>query len=225
MNHLKQQKADISHMGKMKYRIYYVWVGDKVMPDNCKRYLDSWSKIKDSEIIQIGNECEGISLQSPFLRKAFHTENWCNVSNYMRAYAMYHWGGIYMDTDVEVVRDSDVWRSEAVNLAMESSHWLNSHVMISHEPGNIIFKHMIDCMDYFSFPGEVPLELESGPRLITRIMQNKGYELDRSGTAHTFQKIVIHPPTTFSPHAWNEKYDPKEVKNDTLAIHHFTKLW
>jgi mannosyltransferase OCH1-like enzyme len=143
----------------------------------------------------------------------------------MRAYAMYHWGGIYMDTDVEVVRDSDVWRSEAVNLAMESSHWLNSHVMISHEPGNIIFKHMLDCMDYFSFPGEVPLELESGPRLITRVMQDIGYELDKSGTAHTFQKIVIHPPTTFSPHAWNEKYDPKEVKNDTLAIHHFTKLW
>ena len=225
MNHLRSQNTDISHMERMNKKLYYIWVGDRQIPDQCKRYMDTWVKIKDVDIVPIGNECEGISLTSPFLRKAFHEENWCNVSNYMRAYAMYHWGGIYMDTDVEVVRDSDVWRSEAVNLAMESSHWLNSHVMIAHEPGNIIFKHMLDCMDYFAFPGEVPLELESGPRLITQVMKNRGYELSECNTAHSFQKIVIHPPKVFSPHAWNHKFHKGEIKPETLAVHHFTKLW
>ena len=207
------------------YKIHYVWVGNKEMPDQCKRYLESWDKIKDCEIVKIGNECEAISLQSPFLKKAFHTENWCNISNYMRAYAMYYYGGIYMDTDVEVVRDSEVWRSETVNLAMENANWLNSHVIISHKPKNRIFKTMLDIMDSFSFPNEVALELESGPRLITRVMKDLGYEIDNSGTAHSFLKTIIHPHTTFSPHAWNQKHHPKNIKPDTLAIHHFTKLW
>lgn len=212
-------------MEKMKYRIYYVWVGDKAMPDNCKKYLDTWSKIKDADIIQIGNECEEISLQSPFLRKAFHEENWCNVSNYMRAYAMYNWGGVYMDTDVEVVRDSDVWTSMEVNFAQEMECWLNSHLMIAHNPGHIIFKHMIDKMDSFDYPADTYIEIETGPRLITRAMQWYGYEMKDIDKPVKHKDIIIHPEVVFSPHRWNKKYNPKEVKNETLAVHHFTKLW
>ena len=196
------------------YKIYYVWVGNKEMPDQCKRYIDTWSKIKNSQIIQIGNECEILCHDSPFLNKAFETENWCNVSNYMRAYAMAHWGGIYMDTDVEVVRDSEVWRSEKIEIAAENKHWLNSHVMIAHKYGHPMFLRMLEKLDSFDFPGEVALELESGPRLITRVYN----EMKPDG-------VTVHQPSVFSPHPWNEKFHPDEIKADTLAIHHFTKLW
>ena len=195
-------------------KLYYVWVGPAQMPDQCKRYIETWQKIKDAEIIQIGNECEILTHDSPFLTMAFNEENWCNVSNYMRAHAMMHWGGVYMDTDVEVVRDSDVWRSEAVNIAAENKHWLNSHVMIAHKSGHDMFRCMLDKMNAFDFPCEVAMELESGPRLITRAYN----ELKP-------KDIIVHQPKVFSPHAWNEKYHPDEITADTLAIHYFTKLW
>jgi len=196
------------------YKIYYVWVGPNKMPDQCKRYIDTWSKIKHTQIIEIGNECEILCPDSPFLKKAFDTENWCNVSNYMRAYAMAHWGGIYMDTDVQVVRDSEVWRSGEVEIAAENKHWLNSHIMVSHQPGHPMFLNMLEKLNLFDFPGEVALELESGPRLITRVYN----EMKPYG-------VNVHQPSVFSPHPWNEKFHPDEIKSDTLAIHHFTKLW
>ena len=55
MKVLKSEKQDTSHM-ENTYKIYYVWVGPNEMPDQCKRYVETWSKIKGSQIIQIGNE-------------------------------------------------------------------------------------------------------------------------------------------------------------------------
>jgi mannosyltransferase OCH1-like enzyme len=207
----------------MDIRIYYVWVGNSEMPDQLKRYIDTWQKIKDAKIIHIGNECEDI--ESPFLKWAFENGNWCNVSNYMRAYAMYNWGGIYMDTDVEIVRDSEVWRLKSVQLAKEMPNWLNSHVIVSHSTGHSLFKKMIDTMDLCDFQNTKEIELEAGPRLITRTIQEMGYDVNDNQEVNVFQNYNIHPERVFSPHRWNQKYSPSEVKPDTLAIHHFTKLW
>ena len=222
MNRLKLEKQDTSHMGNT-YKVYYVWVGHKELPEKLKRYIDTWSKIKDAEIIQIGNECE--SIDTPFMRWAWGVENWCAISNYMRMYALYNWGGVYMDTDVEVVRDSYVWRDEGVQFAQEMPNWLNSHVMISHRKGHHIFEYMLKKLDAFDYPSDTYLEIETGPRLITRAIEAKGYEMKHIDQPVMYKGITIHPETTFSPHRWNKAYHPSEIKSDTLAVHHFTKLW
>ena len=207
----------------MDIRIFYVWVGNKKMPDQLIRYIDTWERIKGAQIIQIGNECE--SIPSEFLRWSFNNENWCSVSNYMRAYAAYNWGGIYMDTDVEVIRDSDVWRSTTVQIGKELPTWINSHVIVSHSTGHTLFKKMLDTMDNYDFDNTKDIELECGPRLITRSIASMGYEVKDNQEMETFQNYCIHPERVFSPHRWNVKFSEQEIRPDTLAVHHFTKLW
>ena len=87
--------------------IHYVWVGNNEKPKDIKRCIETWKKhLKDYEIIEWNEKNFDIN-SNKFVKEAYEAKKWAYVSDYIRAYAIYHYGGIYLDTDVLVVDNLD----------------------------------------------------------------------------------------------------------------------
>lgn len=86
-------------------KIHYVWVGGKEKPRDIRHCINSWNKhLSDYEIIE-WNESNFDIASHPFVKSAYEAKKWAYVSDYIRAWALYHYGGIYLDTDVLVLDD------------------------------------------------------------------------------------------------------------------------
>ena len=84
-------------------KIHYVWVGGKDKPQDIKKCMKTWeAHLEDYEIIE-WNELNFDINSHPFLKKAYEAQKWAFVSDYIRAYIIYHYGGIYFDTDIILV--------------------------------------------------------------------------------------------------------------------------
>lgn len=92
---------------KIPKKIHYVWVGGNPIPPKIKRCMNTWKKhLKDFEIIEWNEKNFDIN-SHPFCKAAYEAKKWAYVSDYIRAYAIYNEGGVYLDTDNIVVDDID----------------------------------------------------------------------------------------------------------------------
>jgi len=93
-------------------KIHYCWFGGKEMPIDYQNYVKSWKKYcPDYEIIRWDESNYDIH-KNKYVREAYEQKKWAFVSDYARVDILYHEGGIYFDTDVEVIASFDellVW--------------------------------------------------------------------------------------------------------------------
>ena len=85
--------------------IHYVWMGGKEKPKAIKKCMKTWKKrLKGYEFIEWNEKNFDIN-SHPFVKAAYKEKKWAFVSDYVRAYAIYNYGGVYFDTDVFVIKD------------------------------------------------------------------------------------------------------------------------
>lgn len=87
--------------------IHYCWFGGKEKPDIVKKCLYSWHEhLSGYEIIEWNEENFDVHCHT-YVKEAYESRKFAFVSDYVRVYALYHFGGIYLDTDVEVFKPFD----------------------------------------------------------------------------------------------------------------------
>lgn len=87
--------------------IHYCWFGKGNMPELSIRCIESWKKNLNGYQIKVWNE-ENFDIKiNQYVFEAYHKQKYAFVTDYVRLYALYHEGGIYMDTDVEVIKPLD----------------------------------------------------------------------------------------------------------------------
>lgn len=84
--------------------IHYCWFGGKEKPEKVIEYINSWRMLKDYQIIE-WNESNFDINSCQFIKKAYSEKKWAFVSDYVRLKVLQQYGGIYLDTDVEVKKD------------------------------------------------------------------------------------------------------------------------
>src|SRR5665647_928458 len=87
--------------------IHYSWFGGKAKPDIVKRCIDTWEKNLPDYEIKEWNENNFDLKSNSYVREAYDSKMFAFVSDYVRVLALYHFGGIYLDTDVEVFKSFD----------------------------------------------------------------------------------------------------------------------
>ncbi len=85
--------------------IHYVWVGGQPKPKDIQRCMETWKKHLKGYQIKEWNESNFDIDAHPFTKQAYKEKKWAYVSDYIRSYAIYNEGGIYLDTDVLVLDD------------------------------------------------------------------------------------------------------------------------
>ena len=131
--------------------IHYCWFGGKDKPEVIKKYINSWKeKLRDYEIKEWNESNFDIS-SNIFVKQAYESGKYAFVSDYVRVYALYNYGGIYMDTDVEVKQpfsdeilgNDSFWGFEEKNYIATST--------IGTKKGNKLIKRFLDSYDGKAF--------------------------------------------------------------------------
>lgn len=204
-------------------KIHYCWFGKKEKPSIVKKCIKSWKeKLEGYEIIE-WNESNFDINSNKFVKQAYEAGKFAFVSDYVRVYALYKYGGIYLDTDVEIYKEfsedilsnSSFWGFEEKNFIATST--------IGACKGNDLIKKFLDSYndkEFFKTDGSV--DTLTNVAIVTEIMKKLGLKLD--GSYQNIERIAtIYPQEYFSPYDYINCYS-KETEN-TYTIHYYYKSW
>lgn len=209
-------------VNKIPKIIHYCWFGKKDKPDIVNHCINSWKKVLDDyEIIEWNEDNFDININQ-YVREAYENKKFAFVSDYVRVYALYNMGGIYMDTDVEVIKSLDTFLNEDSFWGFEEKNYIATST-IGSKKRNKVIKMFLDFYQDKSF-NEISEELEAytNVQIITNIFRNLGFEMN--GKKQTIDSIgTIYPQEYFSPYDYINCYDKRTYK--TYTIHYFYKSW
>lgn len=216
--------------------IHYCWFGKNELPEDAKRCIASWKKFcPDYEIIE-WNETNYDVRKNKYMSDAYDEKKWAFVSDYARIDIIYNYGGIYLDTDVELLRPLDELLKDKMFCGWESRDPILDEKKITYEnsvnlglgfgaeKNNIALKDILDLYEKLNFINEDgSLNLMACPHYQTEIL--KQYGLD--DTKRTYQKlkdeIIVYPESYFSPKSMTTR--EITLTDETYSIHHFSGTW
>lgn len=112
--------------------IHYCWFGDNSISENQKKYIEKWKQIMPDYELCCWNESTIDINSSSFLKQAYEARQWAFVADYTRVYALLTVGGVYMDTDVEVLESFNPYLKYSMFTSYEY-HPGYKHMPIIHE--------------------------------------------------------------------------------------------
>jgi len=206
--------------------IHYVWVGGP-LPASQERYIESWRTHNPDYDLVLWNE-DTIDFSIDFVARAYKERKWAKVADFVRLWAVHRHGGIYLDTDVEVVRPLDPllqypcfygfqmeehptdWVCNAV-FGAEKGHWFLAAALeqLQRAPKALL---------------GIERPTQFGPKLITRLLREEGLA-HYSPDGVWVRDVFVLPTEAFYPFTWEEPYDPARITDRTYAVHLWEKNW
>lgn len=208
--------------------IHYVWVGDKPLPRLAKKCIKSWKKyLPDWEIIQWNEQNFDIENSAPFIKEAYAQKKWAFVADYIRTKVLYEHGGIYFDTDMEVLGDISKFLEKPAFLGREyegdEKEMVCAGVIYVAAKHDSFMKEMLDFYD--NQPGfNVSLMYKNAiPKVITKILDKYPHHVNDDGTEIFDERIWVYPKDYFYP--VNFDWTMKFYSENTVMIHHYDASW
>lgn len=207
--------------------IHYCWLSGDPFPESIQRCIDSWKRIlPDYEIVLWDTQRFNLS-SSPWVKQAFESKKFAFAADYIRMYALYNYGGIYLDSDVEVLKPFDDLLDLPYFIGQENTPSGIEAATIGSEKGWPVAKLMLDRYDRKNFKGkDGHLDMRSLPYMLRRCIEfNFQYNLISDKSQFNFNDNIINvfPVDYFSPKAWNT--GKITVTTNTYSIHHFAASW
>lgn len=202
-------------------KIHYCWFGGKKLPKLARKCIDSWKKkCPDYEIIE-WNESNFDLNSNTYVKEAFENKKWAFITDYVRLYVLYNYGGVYMDTDVEVIKNIDKFLDNKAFSGFENIDYVPTGIMAS-EKHNKLIKELMDYYNDRHFVmSDGKLDLKSNTETITEILSTKG--LVKNNEFQVIEGFALYPNDYFCPvdHATKKL---RKTKN-TYTIHWFSGSW
>lgn len=199
-------------------KIHYCWFGGNEKPKAVEKCIASWHKYcPDYEIIEWNEDNFDVN-QNPYMKYCYENKKWAFLSDLARLLVVNEQGGIYFDTDVELVRNPDFLLDSPAFIGFETEQYVNTGMGFGSEPHGIMVKSMIE--EY-----EPLLDGQHGvigcPILNTKAMVKLG--LKQNGQLQHLPAATVYPIDWFNPYD-----DPTGVlkkTENTVSIHWFSKSW
>ncbi len=210
--------------------IHYCWLSSDPVPDKFKEYLKSWKeKLPDYELMLWNFERFDIH-SSEWVREAFESKKYAFAADYIRLHALYTYGGIYLDCDIEVLKPFDPFLHLSSMLCYEKDG-IQHFEMAAFG----VQKHSFwvkECLAYYQnrrFIVNGKPDMKILPLVINEVLTSK-FKLvpvkDIKEASAPFDdpwEIRILPHDYFSPKSyWTGKL---HLTDNTVCIHHFSSSW
>lgn len=203
--------------------IHYCWFGGNLLPESAKRCIESWKLYCPEYEIVEWNENNFDVNENQYCKEAYECKKWAFVTDYVRLKILHLYGGIYMDTDVEVCKSFDNLLSYNACSGFESDNGISTG-MIAASKDNEWIKSLLDYYNdrHFVYENE-NMDLTTNVVTITNITIEK-YGLVLNGKYQVFgNNNAIFPFEYFCAKSLD---DGKIYRNDnTYTIHHFSGSW
>lgn len=202
--------------------IHYFWLGKKEIPERLRNYMESWKRCCPDYQITRWDESNYNVNKIPYISDAYENRAWGFVSDYARLDILYEYGGIYLDTDVEVLRSFDPLLNDEAFFGMGGNDQVNTGSGFGAIPKHPFIKRLRDYYHEKSFYKKdgkanlLPCYNYQHP-----IFKEYGFEIK-----NTYQKrnrIVIYPAQVLSPTGVAGM--GKFYSDKTVSIHHTEFSW
>lgn len=228
-NYSKEERLEIAIQEASKYGfkdnnrdnlVHFIWFGNNKMPKVVLECMDSWKKYLTNHTMCLWNE-QSMDLSHHWMRETLNQQSWVFASDYTRLWAVYHYGGMYLDTDVEILKHSVIPKQFfAKEKGLNNFEPIATGLSFAAEPYNDIIKDLLYIYNYFHFSKNKQVDY-SCVALTTNYLISIG--LKNCKNIYDFKGFTIYPTEYFCPQNWQTgKID---ITEKTIAIHRYTRLW
>ncbi len=200
--------------------IHYCWFGNSKKSRLIKKCIKSWKQFcPDYEIIEWNETNFDIEI-CPYVKEAYKQKKWAYVSDYVRFYVLNKYGGVYLDTDVEIIKSIDGLRKKGSFAGFSSDKIVGTGLILCCEKDNWLCKEVIDSYKNQHFINDDPSKILAIGRRVTAILEEHGLKLN--GNKQNIDGITIYPKYFFNPTDGDIRTKPDER---AYSIHHFAATW
>ena len=202
--------------------IHYCWFGGKPLPPLAKKCIESWKKyLPDYEIRQWDESNFDVNIL-PYTAQAYEAGKYAFVSDYARFWILYKYGGLYFDTDVEVIKPMDDIIAAGPFMGCENSYKEGATPnKLGVAPGLGLYKEILDLYSTLRFITETgELNTKTVVEYTTELLVQHG--LKNSPNIQRVEEINIYPWDYFCPMTPTLTLNLTE---NSVTIHHFSASW
>lgn len=202
--------------------IHYCWFGGNPLPAEAIRCIESWKKYCPNYVIKEWNESNFDINSYQYTKEAYEARKFAFVTDVVRLYALFNEGGIYMDTDVEVIKPLDRFLSHHAFSGFEDNVSVPTGIMGSEKSGKWARENLAYYDDARFLINDGKYDLTTNVSTITKYMKRQNLKLDNS-----FQDIpnliTMYPKDYFCPKSYSTGVI--QLTSNSYTIHHFSGTW
>lgn len=211
--------------------IHYCWFGGNPLPELALKCIASWKKYLPDHEIKEWNEQNFDLFQAPYVAEAYRMKSYAHVSDYARFWILYHYGGIYFDTDVEVIRPLDDILSRGTFIGYECQEGtpfdnpngnMAAGLGMGVPKGHPFFRTMLNYYNnhhYLRWDGKTTGNVTLKA---TKFLDYEHKQVLEDGVV-SVNGLLIYPIEYFCPYDYYKK--EMHITENTRTIHHYMGSW
>ena len=203
--------------------IHYFWFGNNKMPDLALKCIESWKKFCPDYEIKLWNEKNYDVTKNQYMYETYKSGKFGFTADFARLDVIYEYGGIYLDTDVELIKPIDNILNNHAFMGFETERTVALGLGFGAEAGNQIIYEMREVYKNERFiKPDGTLNLIPSPSYQTRVLKVHG--LNSLGEEQIIDDLChVYPKTVFNPCDMDTmKID---ITSSTVSIHHYMQSW
>lgn len=201
--------------------IHYCWFGRNPKSGLILECINSWKEhCSDYQIIEWNEDNFDVNV-CDYVKEAYNAKKWAFVSDYARLFALYNYGGIYMDTDVELLKPLDVFLREKMFTGYETNDSPITALMGAEPHSDFVFQLMSYYDDKHFQNTDGSLNLVTNTHIISDAVLAQG--LIPNGKKQTVGGMTVYPSIYFCPNNISRIFNIPS--RQSYAIHHFDQSW
>lgn len=203
-------------------KIHYCWFGGKKIPDFLQTCIQSWRvQCPDYEVIEWNENNYDVNMHL-FTKQAFEQSKWGFISDVARLDILYEHGGIYLDTDVTLIKNLDNCLYQPGFIGVEKWGNINSGGGCGFIKKHPMVKRMLDYRDKYSFVmDDGSLNIETNGMYETIPFLQAGFK--PNNTLQIIEDVTVYP--SYVNHPYDYMSCETKKKDATISIHHFYGGW
>lgn len=211
-------------MGNIPEIIHYCWFGRGKKSREIQAYIRGWKKKLPNYQFMEWNENTFEYEKISFAAEAYQQKKYAFVSDVARVFALYQYGGIYLDTDMEILRDfSEVCREGGLILGFENDGKNLMTAFLASKPHHPVMGEMLSYYHRHQFSiSKENFWSFANTYLLTDLMRKQGLCLNNQKQSLE-DGTVVFPEEYFS--AYELRYEHNIRSRNTYTVHHFSASW
>lgn len=203
--------------------IHYCWFGGGELPETTKKCIASWKEYCPDYKIKRWDESNYDVNKNDYTRRAYKNKKWAFLTDYVRLDILSTEGGVYLDTDVKLIKSLNPLLERGAFMAFEQRGRVNTGIGFACEPNNPIVSENKRYYENNNFSNTnndfVP---EICVKITTKILINHGLRYENN-SIQPLKDITVYPSTYFSPKKMGT--NKVSINSDTYGIHLFASSW
>ncbi len=204
--------------------IHYCWFGRNPIPEKDKKCIESWKRFcPDYKIIEWNEDNFDVTC-CDYVREAYEAKKWAFVSDYVRIWALYEYGGIYMDTDVEVLKNLDNFLAHKAFTGFESEK-LPFTAVAGSEPYHPFINAILNSYNTRHFKvGADTYDTTTNTETVSDLLVKK-YKINTNNKLQVCEEIglTVYPNDFFCPKSYID--NKVHLTKNSYTIHWYNASW